>query len=193
MRTLVYLIAVAALAVPSTAAAQSGTIAFHQHTFDNANSDLWLATADGTSGAVRLTSPSSAPDPTACFDACAAEAPDWSPRVAALLRLELDAVRAHLVDEAGRDGRPAGDVQRRLRRLSIGLGGRKHDRLRLRRRGRPGPQRDLPGAERGGDSPSSSPSGRSAALTAAPTSRRTASRSCSLGSSSTSALRRAAA
>jgi Tol biopolymer transport system component len=79
MRKLLYLIAAAALAVPSTAAAQSGTIAFHQKTFDDSSSDLWLATADGTSGAVRLTTPLSAPDPGACFEACGAEAPDWTP------------------------------------------------------------------------------------------------------------------
>ena len=79
MRRLIYLIAAAALAVPSTAAAQSGTIAFHQRAFDNSSSDLWLAAADGTSGAVRLTTPLSAPPPGACFDVCAAEAPDWTP------------------------------------------------------------------------------------------------------------------
>ena len=79
MRRLIYLIAAAALAVPSTAAAQSGTIAFHQRTFDNVNSDLWLAAADGSSGAVRLTGPQSAPDPDACFDVCLAESPDWTP------------------------------------------------------------------------------------------------------------------
>ena len=57
---------------------------------------------------MRLTSPSSAPDPTACFDACAAEAPDWTPDGSRLyFDSQLDAVRAHLVDEAGRDGRPA--------------------------------------------------------------------------------------
>jgi len=79
MRRLIYLIAAAALAVPSTAAAQSGTIAFHQRAFDDSSSDLWLAAADGTSGAVRLTTPLSAPPPGACFDVCAAEAPDWTP------------------------------------------------------------------------------------------------------------------
>jgi Tol biopolymer transport system component len=79
MRRLIYLLAVAALAAPSTAAAQSGTIAFEQHTFDDSSFDLWLAKADGTSGAVRLTGPQSAPDPDGCFDVCLAEAPDWSP------------------------------------------------------------------------------------------------------------------
>ena len=79
MRRLVYLIAVAALAAPSTAAAQSGTIAFHQHPFDNSSTDIWLAAADGTSGAVRLTDPQSAPDPSACFETCGAGTPDWTP------------------------------------------------------------------------------------------------------------------
>ena len=79
MQRLIYLITAAALAVPSTAAAQSGTIAFHQKSFDDSSSDLWLARADGTGGAVQLTSPQSAPDPSACFDACGAEAPDWTP------------------------------------------------------------------------------------------------------------------
>jgi Tol biopolymer transport system component len=79
MRRLIFLVAVVALAVPSTAAAQSGTIAFHQKTFDDSSSDLWLASADGASGAVRLTGPLSPPDPSACFEACGAEAPDWTP------------------------------------------------------------------------------------------------------------------
>ena len=79
MRRLIYLIAAAALAVPSTAAAQSGTIAFEQRAFDHSSSDLWLAAADGSTGAVPLTTPQSAPDPDACFESCAAEAPDWAP------------------------------------------------------------------------------------------------------------------
>jgi len=79
MRRLIYLIAVVALAVPSTAAAQSGTIAFEQRAFDHSSSDLWLAAADGSTGAVPLTTPQSAPDPDACFESCAAEAPDWAP------------------------------------------------------------------------------------------------------------------
>ena len=79
MRRLIYLILAAALALPSTAAAQSGTIAFEQRAFDNSSSDLWLAAADGSSGALRLTTPQSAPDPSACFESCAAENPDWAP------------------------------------------------------------------------------------------------------------------
>jgi Tol biopolymer transport system component len=80
MRRLVYLLTAAALAVPSTATAQSGTIAFHQKTFDDSSSDLWLAAADGSTGAVRLTEPQSPPDPGACWEgACGAEFPDWTP------------------------------------------------------------------------------------------------------------------
>ena len=71
MRRLTFLIAVALLAVPSTAAAQSGTIAFEQRAFDHSSSDLWLAAADGSTGPVQLTSPQSAPDPNACFETCA--------------------------------------------------------------------------------------------------------------------------
>jgi len=57
MRRLIYLIAAAALAVPSTAAAQSGTIAFEQRAFDHSSSDLWLAAADGSTRGVQLTTP----------------------------------------------------------------------------------------------------------------------------------------
>src|SRR4029453_2750656 len=35
--------------------------------------------ADGTSGAVQLTSTALAPDPDACFDACGTGMPDWTP------------------------------------------------------------------------------------------------------------------
>ena len=132
MRRLVYLIAVAALAVPSTAAAQSGTIAFHQKTFDDSSSDLWLATADGTSGAVRLTSPQSAPDPTACFDACGAEAPDWTPDGS---RLYFDSswtpfVHIWSMRPDGTDARQE-TFSTGFDGFPVGLGGRQHDRLRL--------------------------------------------------------------
>jgi Tol biopolymer transport system component len=70
---------VGALALPTTAAAESGTIAFEQRAFDESSSDLWLASADGASGAVQLTTPQSAPDPSACFEPCDAGAPDWTP------------------------------------------------------------------------------------------------------------------
>jgi Tol biopolymer transport system component len=69
---------VVAAVVPSSAFAADGTIAFEQHGFDGSGSDLWLARADGTSGAVRLTNPLSAPDPNACFGVCDAGAPDWT-------------------------------------------------------------------------------------------------------------------
>ena len=69
---------VVAAAVPATASAAGGTIAFEQHGFDGSGSDLWLARADGTSGAVRLTDPLTAPDPSACFEGCGAGAPDWT-------------------------------------------------------------------------------------------------------------------
>ena len=63
-----------AAALPSSAQAADGTIAFHQKTFDDSSSDLWLAAADGSTGAVRLTTPQSAPDPGVCWDgACGAE------------------------------------------------------------------------------------------------------------------------
>ena len=67
---------VVAVVLPSSAAAESGTIAFHQ---EGSGSDLWLAAADGTSGAVRLTGPQSPPDPDLCFEGCGAGAPDWAP------------------------------------------------------------------------------------------------------------------
>ena len=57
-------------------------------------------------GAVRLTSPQSAPDPGACFDGCGRRVPGLDARrLADLLRLELGAVHPHLVDQAGRDRR----------------------------------------------------------------------------------------
>ena len=79
MRRLLMAFLVLAAVLPAQAAAAEGTIAFHQRAFDDSSSDLWLAAADGTTGAVRLTSSQSAPDPSACFEVCAAEAPDWAP------------------------------------------------------------------------------------------------------------------
>jgi Tol biopolymer transport system component len=71
---------IVAAALPSSASAAGGTIAFHQKTFDDSSSDLWLAAADGSTGAVRLTGPQSPPDPGACWDgSCGAEFPDWTP------------------------------------------------------------------------------------------------------------------
>jgi Tol biopolymer transport system component len=80
MPKLAYLIAAAVLAVPSAAAAADGTIAFHEKAFDDSSSELWLAAADGSTGAVQLTGPQSPPDPSACWDGgCGAEFPDWTP------------------------------------------------------------------------------------------------------------------
>ena len=71
----------AVVALPSSAAAAGGgTIAFHQKSFEDDSSDIWAAAADGSTGAVRLTGPQSAPDPSACWDGqCGAETPDWTP------------------------------------------------------------------------------------------------------------------
>jgi Tol biopolymer transport system component len=71
----------AAIVLPAQAgAAPAGTIAFHQKTFTDDNSQIYVARADGTSGAVALTTPTSAPDPAACWGGiCAAEFPAWSP------------------------------------------------------------------------------------------------------------------
>ena len=58
----------------------AGTIAFHQKTFDDSDSQIYLARADGTSGAVALTTQASAPNPSACWNGgCGAEFPDWAP------------------------------------------------------------------------------------------------------------------
>ena len=70
---------VVAAALPSSAFAADGTIAFHQHAFDDSSSDVWLAAADGTTGAVQLTSSALAPDPDGCFEACGTGMPDWAP------------------------------------------------------------------------------------------------------------------
>ena len=80
MRRLLMAFLVVAAVLPAQASAAGGTIAFHQKAFDDSSSDLWLAAADGSTGAVRLTGPQSPPDPSACWDgACGAEFPDWTP------------------------------------------------------------------------------------------------------------------
>ena len=57
-----------------------GTVAFHQKDFQDEFSQIYLARADGTTGAVALTSPASPPNPAACWnDNCGAEFPDWAP------------------------------------------------------------------------------------------------------------------
>src|SRR5436190_3395433 len=71
-----------AVVLPAQAgAALPGTVAFHQIDFQDGSVQLYLARADGSSGAVALTSPASAPDPSACLEeaGCVAESPDWSP------------------------------------------------------------------------------------------------------------------
>ena len=77
---LIALAASAAVALPAQAgAALPGTIAFHQKSFFDDISQIYVARADGTSGAVALTSLTSA-DPATCLEGiCQAEAPDWSP------------------------------------------------------------------------------------------------------------------
>jgi Tol biopolymer transport system component len=73
------LAAAAVLAIPAAAgAALPGTVAFQQERFDPEGGDLYVARADGTSGAVQLTHAPA--DPSQCLDGvCFAEAPDWLP------------------------------------------------------------------------------------------------------------------
>jgi TolB protein len=73
--------ALVAIVVPAHAGASvPGTVAFHQKTFDDTASQVYLARADGTSGPIALTSPASAPDLLACWDGnCGAEFPEWAP------------------------------------------------------------------------------------------------------------------
>ena len=70
------LAAAAVLAIPAAAgAALPGTVAFQQERFDPEGGDLYVARADGTSGAVQLTHAPA--DPSQCLDGvCFAEAPD---------------------------------------------------------------------------------------------------------------------
>jgi Tol biopolymer transport system component len=71
----------AAVVLPVQAgAAPAGTIAYHQKTFNDEQSQVYVARADGTSGAVALTTPTSAPNPAACWGGvCGAEFPSWTP------------------------------------------------------------------------------------------------------------------
>jgi Tol biopolymer transport system component len=70
---------VAALLIPTGAgAALPGTVAFQQERFDTPGIDLYVARADGTTGAAKLTTAPA--DPTQCTDGyCLAEQPDWLP------------------------------------------------------------------------------------------------------------------
>jgi Tol biopolymer transport system component len=71
----------AAAALPGSAsAALPGTVVFHQKDFQDEFSQLYLARADGSSGARTLTTPDSAPDPSGCWGGnCGAEYPEWAP------------------------------------------------------------------------------------------------------------------
>ncbi|HEX4732774.1 MAG TPA: hypothetical protein VH247_00050 [Thermoleophilaceae bacterium] len=71
----------AALVLPAQAGAgtPAGTIAYHDKNFDDSDSQIYVARADGTTGGRALTSLTSAPDPSACWNGeCAAEFPAWS-------------------------------------------------------------------------------------------------------------------
>lgn len=81
-RTVAVAAAVAALVLPAQAAAgaPAGTIAYHDKNFDDTDSQIYVARADGSTGGRALTNLTSAPDPSACWDgACGAEFPAWSP------------------------------------------------------------------------------------------------------------------
>src|SRR3954451_1398303 len=81
-RTAAVVAALAALALPAQAGAgtPAGTIAYHDKNFDDSDSQIYLAPADGSTGARALTSLTSAPDPASCWGGeCGAEFPAWSP------------------------------------------------------------------------------------------------------------------
>jgi Tol biopolymer transport system component len=70
-----------AFVLPAAAGAgvPAGTIAYHDKNFDDSDSQIFVARADGSTGARPLTSQTSAPDPSACWDGlCSAEFPAWS-------------------------------------------------------------------------------------------------------------------
>jgi Tol biopolymer transport system component len=74
--------ALAALVLPAQAGAgtPAGTIAYHDKNFDDSDSQIYVARADGSTGGRALTSLTSAPDPSACWGGeCGAEFPAWSP------------------------------------------------------------------------------------------------------------------
>src|SRR3954462_400210 len=74
--------ALAALVLPAQAGAgtPAGTIAYHDKNFDDTDSQVFVARADGSTGPRPLTSQTSPPNPLACWDgACGAEFPAWSP------------------------------------------------------------------------------------------------------------------
>jgi Tol biopolymer transport system component len=72
-------LAAVALAIPTAAsAAPPGTVVWTREDFANNDFQLYLARADGTTGAVPLTNPSFG-DPAVCFEGCGAENGDWLP------------------------------------------------------------------------------------------------------------------
>jgi Tol biopolymer transport system component len=80
-RTAAVLAALAALVLPAHAGAgtPAGTIAYHDKNFDDSDSQIYVARADGSTGARALTSLTSAPDPAGCWNGeCAGEFPGWS-------------------------------------------------------------------------------------------------------------------
>src|SRR4051794_1889809 len=81
-RTAAVVAALAALVVPAHAGAgtPAGTIAYHDKNFDDSDSQIYVARADGSSGGRALTTQTNAPDPGACWMGdCGAEYPAWSP------------------------------------------------------------------------------------------------------------------
>src|SRR3954452_8177142 len=73
--------ALAAFVLPAQAGAgtPAGTIAYHDKNFDDSDSQIYVARADGSSGGRPLTSPTTPPDPGACWMGdCGAEYPAWS-------------------------------------------------------------------------------------------------------------------
>jgi TolB protein len=80
-RTAALAAALAALVLPAQAGAgtPAGTIAYHDKNFDDSDSQIYVARADGSTRGRALTSLTSAPNPPACwFGECAAEFPSWS-------------------------------------------------------------------------------------------------------------------
>src|SRR3954454_2119685 len=74
--------ALAALVLPAQAGAgtPAGTIAYHDKNFDDSDSQIYVARADGSTGGRAVTSLTSAPDPSACWNGeCGAEFPAWTP------------------------------------------------------------------------------------------------------------------
>src|SRR3954465_6685330 len=74
--------ALAALVLPAQAGAgtPAGTIAYHDKNFDDSDSQIYVARADGSTGARALTTATTPAEPGACWmGACGAEFPAWTP------------------------------------------------------------------------------------------------------------------